>query len=54
MVDLGSGGGLDCFLAAAKVGPSGQVIGVDMTEEVTKIEFFLFSLWMASLAGIVP
>ncbi len=34
MLDLGSGGGLDCFLAASKVGPSGQVIGVDMTEEV--------------------
>ena len=25
VVDLGSGGGLDCFLAAAKVGPSGKV-----------------------------
>ncbi len=38
MLDLGSGGGLDCFLAASKVGPSGQVIGVDMTEEVYIIE----------------
>jgi len=31
VLDLGSGGGLDCFLAAKKVGPTGQVIGVDMT-----------------------
>jgi arsenite methyltransferase len=34
VVDLGSGGGLDCFLAAKKVGPSGHVIGVDMTPEM--------------------
>jgi SAM-dependent methyltransferase len=32
VVDLGSGGGLDCFLAAQKVGPTGRVIGVDMTD----------------------
>lgn len=31
VLDLGSGGGIDCFLAARKVGPSGRVIGVDMT-----------------------
>jgi arsenite methyltransferase len=31
VVDIGSGGGLDSFLAAGKVGPNGQVIGVDMT-----------------------
>jgi arsenite methyltransferase len=31
VLDLGSGGGLDCFLAAEKVGPLGKVIGVDMT-----------------------
>jgi arsenite methyltransferase len=31
---LGSGGGLDCFLAAQKVGKTGAVIGVDMTEEM--------------------
>lgn len=30
-IDLGSGGGVDCFLAAKKVGKSGKVIGVDMT-----------------------
>jgi len=31
IVDLGSGGGIDCFLAASQVGDSGYVIGVDMT-----------------------
>lgn len=31
VVDLGSGGGIDCFLAARMVGPEGHVIGVDMT-----------------------
>ena len=31
VLDLGSGGGIDCFLAAEQVGLSGQVIGVDMT-----------------------
>jgi arsenite methyltransferase len=31
VLDLGSGGGIDCFLAAKKVGPEGKVIGVDMT-----------------------
>jgi ubiquinone/menaquinone biosynthesis C-methylase UbiE len=34
VVDLGSGGGLDCFLAAKKVGAKGRVIGVDMTAEM--------------------
>jgi len=34
VLDLGSGGGLDCFLAAKKVGQSGHVIGVDMTPEM--------------------
>lgn len=37
VLDLGAGGGLDCFLAAQQVGPRGRVIGVDMTPEmVTK------------------
>jgi len=31
VLDLGSGAGFDCFLAARQVGPTGQVIGVDMT-----------------------
>src|SRR4030042_1012383 len=34
VIDLGSGGGIDCFLAAKKGGPSGRGIGVDMTTEV--------------------
>ncbi|MDP6814865.1 MAG: arsenite methyltransferase [Alphaproteobacteria bacterium] len=34
VVDLGSGGGFDCFLAARQVGPSGRVIGVDMTPDM--------------------
>lgn len=36
VLDLGSGGGLDCFIAAEKVGPSGLVIGVDMTPEMVE------------------
>jgi arsenite methyltransferase len=34
VLDLGSGGGIDCFLAAKLVGDSGRVIGVDMTPEM--------------------
>jgi ubiquinone/menaquinone biosynthesis C-methylase UbiE len=34
VVDLGSGGGFDCFLAAKRVGDKGRVIGVDMTPEM--------------------
>ncbi|MHC5066891.1 MAG: arsenite methyltransferase [Planctomycetota bacterium] len=34
VLDLGSGAGIDCFLAAQKVGPGGKVIGVDMTDEM--------------------
>jgi SAM-dependent methyltransferase len=34
VVDLGSGGGFDCFVAAGAVGPHGAVIGVDMTPEM--------------------
>ena len=36
VLDLGSGAGFDCFLAAARVGKSGKVIGVDMTAEMIK------------------
>src|SRR4030067_1435098 len=36
VLDLGSGAGLDCFLAAMNVGESGKVIGVDMTPEMIK------------------
>jgi SAM-dependent methyltransferase len=34
VLDLGAGGGFDCFLAAQQVGPSGRVIGVDMTPDM--------------------
>ncbi len=37
VLDLGSGGGLDCFLAAEKVGVSGRVIGLDMTPEMIQL-----------------
>jgi arsenite methyltransferase len=34
VLDLGSGGGIDCFLAAKKVGPEGRAIGLDMTPDM--------------------
>ena len=37
VLDLGSGGGIDCFLAARKVGAQGRVIGLDMTPEMIKL-----------------
>ncbi|MBL6946725.1 MAG: arsenite methyltransferase [Rhodospirillales bacterium] len=37
VLDLGSGGGFDCFLASAKVGRIGRVIGVDMTAEMVAL-----------------
>ncbi len=37
VVDLGSGGGIDCFIAAKKVGPTGRVIGIDMTPEMVAL-----------------
>lgn len=37
VLDLGSGGGLDCLLAAQKVGETGWVIGVDMTPEMLSL-----------------
>ncbi len=36
VLDLGSGAGIDCFLAAEKVGPTGRAIGVDMTAEMVE------------------
>ena len=36
VLDLGSGAGFDCFLAAGAVGPKGRVIGVDMTPEMVE------------------
>jgi len=37
VLDLGSGGGIDCFLAAQKVGIRGRVIGLDMTPEMIQL-----------------
>jgi SAM-dependent methyltransferase len=37
VLDLGAGGGFDCFLAARAVGPAGKVIGVDMTPEMVTL-----------------
>jgi len=63
VVDLGSGGGLDCFLAAAKVGAAGKVYGIDMTAEmiakaksnsakggITNVEFILGEIEALPLA----
>ncbi len=36
VLDLGSGGGVDCFIGARLVGPSGRITGVDMTEDMLK------------------
>jgi ubiquinone/menaquinone biosynthesis C-methylase UbiE len=37
VLDLGSGAGIDCFIAARKTGPSGVVIGLDMTDRMLEI-----------------
>lgn len=37
VLDLGSGGGIDCFLAARQVGPTGYVIGIDMTPAMIQL-----------------
>jgi arsenite methyltransferase len=37
VLDLGSGGGIDCFLAARQVGPEGRVIGLDMTPAMIRL-----------------
>ena len=37
VLDLGSGGGIDCFLAAKEVGPTGMVIGIDMTPKMLEL-----------------
>jgi radical SAM protein with 4Fe4S-binding SPASM domain len=34
LVDLGSGAGIDCFIAARRVGPEGRVVGIDMTDQM--------------------
>ena len=47
VIDLGSGAGFDCFLAAGQVGPAGKVIGVDMTHEMLKKARVVFSCGLA-------
>ncbi|MCR4289960.1 MAG: radical SAM protein, partial [Candidatus Scalindua sp.] len=37
MVDLGAGAGIDCFIAAKKVGQKGKIYGIDMTDEMLKV-----------------
>ncbi|MBS0170906.1 MAG: methyltransferase domain-containing protein [Nitrospira sp.] len=37
VLDIGSGGGIDCFEAARRVGPTGHVIGIDMTDTMLEI-----------------
>jgi len=37
VLDLGAGGGFDCFIAARRVGPTGRVIGVDMTPDMVTL-----------------
>lgn len=37
VLDIGSGGGIDCFEASRLVGPSGHVIGIDMTDQMLEI-----------------
>jgi arsenite methyltransferase len=37
VLDLGSGGGIDCFMSARQVGPDGRVIGLDMTPDMIKL-----------------
>jgi len=36
-VDLGSGAGIDCFIAAKKVGNTGKVVGIDMTDQMLRV-----------------
>jgi arsenite methyltransferase len=64
VVDLGSGGGIDCFLASPRVGPHGTVIGIDMGIEMVRnarayarsggysnVEFLLALMERLPLAG---
>ena len=37
VLDLGSGGGIDCFLASQQVGPEGHVTGLDMTDDMLRL-----------------
>ena len=54
VVDLGSGAGFDCFLAARQVGDAGKVIGVDMRlDNPLKIELFALDIFDDLVCGII-
>jgi len=50
VLDLGSGAGVDCFLAARRVGPQGRVIGVDMTDAM--LEKARTNAWRGGFANV--
>ncbi|MGH8555165.1 MAG: methyltransferase domain-containing protein [Gammaproteobacteria bacterium] len=54
VLDIGSGGGIDCFEAARRVGPSGRVIGVDMTDEMLALARRNTPLVAANLGYAAP
>lgn len=54
VLDIGSGGGIDCFEAARLVGPSGRVIGVDMTDEMLTLARRNAPLVAANLGYAAP
>jgi arsenite methyltransferase len=54
VLDIGSGGGIDCFEAARRVGPAGQVIGIDMTEEMLAIARRNAPMVAANLGYSIP
>ncbi len=54
VLDIGSGGGIDCFEAARLVGPSGRVIGVDMTDEMLALARRNAPLVAANLGYAAP
>ncbi len=54
VLDIGSGGGIDCFEAARLVGPSGRVIGVDMTDEMLALARRSAPLVAANLGYAAP
>ena len=51
VLDIGSGGGIDCFEAARRVGPTGRVIGVDMTDEMLALARRNAPIVMANLGS---
>ncbi|OLB23483.1 MAG: hypothetical protein AUH95_03300 [Nitrospirae bacterium 13_2_20CM_2_63_8] len=54
VLDIGSGGGIDCFEAARRVGQTGRVIGVDMTDEMLAMARRNAPIVMANLGYPVP